>query len=56
MKILLAAALVAASAAHAQSPVTWKLATGYRAESFHTGTTSAMVGSDVGWSGSKAAR
>ena len=36
MKILLAAALVAASAAHAQSPVTWKLATGYRAESFHT--------------------
>ena len=36
MKILLAAALVAASAAHAQSPMTWKLATGYRAKSFHT--------------------
>jgi len=36
MKILLAAALAAASVAHAQSPVTWKLATGYRAESFHT--------------------
>ena len=36
MKILLAAALAAASVVHAQSPVTWKLATGYRAESFHT--------------------
>jgi len=37
MKALLIAAHVAAGAAHAQnSPVTWKLATGYRAESFHT--------------------
>jgi TRAP-type C4-dicarboxylate transport system substrate-binding protein len=37
MKAFLIAALVAAGAAHAQnSPVTWKLATGYRAESFHT--------------------
>jgi TRAP-type C4-dicarboxylate transport system substrate-binding protein len=38
MKGLLIAALVAAGAAHAQnSPATtWKLATGYRAESFHT--------------------
>jgi TRAP-type C4-dicarboxylate transport system substrate-binding protein len=34
MKILLIAALAAASAAHAQT--NWKLATGYRAESFHT--------------------
>jgi TRAP-type C4-dicarboxylate transport system substrate-binding protein len=37
MKACLIAALVAAGAAHAQTnPVTWKLATGYRAESFHT--------------------
>jgi TRAP-type C4-dicarboxylate transport system substrate-binding protein len=37
MKALLIAALVAAGAAHAQNtPTTWKLATGYRAESFHT--------------------
>ena len=38
MKALLIAALVAAGAAHAQnsSPTTWRLATGYRAESFHT--------------------
>ncbi len=45
MKSLLAAALAAALMAHAptvqaqaaaQVPVTWKLATGYRAESFHT--------------------
>jgi TRAP-type C4-dicarboxylate transport system substrate-binding protein len=35
MKAILAAALVAAGAAHAQN-ITWKLATGYRAESFHT--------------------
>jgi TRAP-type C4-dicarboxylate transport system substrate-binding protein len=34
MKILLIAALAAASVAHAQT--NWKLATGYRAESFHT--------------------
>lgn len=34
MKAVLIAALVAAGAAHAQT--TWKLATGYRAESFHT--------------------
>lgn len=34
MKILLIAALAAAGAAHAQT--TWKLATGYRVESFHT--------------------
>lgn len=34
MKIFLIAALAAASVAHAQT--TWKLATGYRAESFHT--------------------
>lgn len=34
MKVLVIAALVAAGAAHAQT--TWKLATGYRAESFHT--------------------
>lgn len=35
---LIAAALAAAGAAHAQNPqpTTWKLATGYRAESFHT--------------------
>jgi TRAP-type transport system periplasmic protein len=37
MKAWLMAALVAAGATHALSaPVTWKLATGYRAESFHT--------------------
>ncbi|MEJ6022596.1 TRAP transporter substrate-binding protein [Ramlibacter sp. PS4R-6] len=38
MKALLFAALAAAGAAHAQNPqsATWKLATGYRAESFHT--------------------
>lgn len=37
MKPWLIAALVAAGAAHAQNPPTmWKLATGYRAESFHT--------------------
>lgn len=37
MKPWLIAALVAAGAAHAQNPpTTWKLATGYRAESFHT--------------------
>jgi TRAP-type transport system periplasmic protein len=35
MKVLLIAALVAAGAAHAQT-TTWKLATGYRGESFHT--------------------
>lgn len=35
MKSLLIAALAAAGAAHAQN-TTWKLATGYRAESFHT--------------------
>src|SRR3954464_135471 len=34
MKALLIAALVAAGTAHAQ--VSWKLATGYRAETFHT--------------------
>lgn len=34
MKILLLAALLAAGAAHAQTQ--WKLATGYRAETFHT--------------------
>jgi TRAP-type C4-dicarboxylate transport system substrate-binding protein len=34
MKYLLAAAVLAAGAAHAQT--NWKLATGYRAESFHT--------------------
>lgn len=34
MKAILIAALVAAGAAHAQT--NWKLATGYRAESFHT--------------------
>jgi len=34
MKAILIAALVAAGAAHAQT--SWKLATGYRAESFHT--------------------
>ncbi|MEO6016258.1 MAG: TRAP transporter substrate-binding protein [Polaromonas sp.] len=34
MKAVLIAALVAAGATHAQT--TWKLATGYRAESFHT--------------------
>lgn len=34
MKVLLIAALAAASVAHAQT--NWKLATGYRAESFHT--------------------
>ncbi|MEO7547198.1 MAG: C4-dicarboxylate ABC transporter substrate-binding protein, partial [Ramlibacter sp.] len=34
MKYLLIAAMLAAGAAHAQT--TWKLATGYRAESFHT--------------------
>lgn len=38
MKAWLVAALVAAGAAHAQNsaPTTWRLATGYRAESFHT--------------------
>jgi len=37
MKVWLIAALVAAGAAHAQNTATqWKLATGYRAESFHT--------------------
>lgn len=37
MKAILIAALAAAGAAHAQnSPIEWKLATGYRAESFHT--------------------
>jgi TRAP-type transport system periplasmic protein len=36
MKHLLIAALFAAGLAHAQTPTTWKLATGYRAESFHT--------------------
>ena len=35
MKALFLAALVAAGAAHAQT-TSWKLATGYRAESFHT--------------------
>jgi TRAP-type C4-dicarboxylate transport system substrate-binding protein len=35
MKVLVIAALAAASAAHAQT-IHWKLATGYRAESFHT--------------------
>ena len=34
MKLILIAALCAATVAHAQS--TWKIATGYRAESFHT--------------------
>ena len=34
MKVIIAAVLAAASVAHAQT--TWKLATGYRAESFHT--------------------
>jgi len=34
MKVILMAALIAAGPAHAQS--SWKLATGYRAESFHT--------------------
>jgi len=34
MKVLLLAALAAASVAHAQT--SWRLATGYRAESFHT--------------------
>ena len=34
MKALILAALVAAGAAHAQT--SWKLATGYRAETFHT--------------------
>jgi TRAP-type C4-dicarboxylate transport system substrate-binding protein len=34
MKLILIAALCAATVAHAQT--TWKLATGYRAESFHT--------------------
>lgn len=34
MKLVLIAALCAATVAHAQTP--WKLATGYRAESFHT--------------------
>lgn len=37
MKAWLVAAFVAAGTAHAQNaPVTWRLATGYRAESFHT--------------------
>jgi TRAP-type C4-dicarboxylate transport system substrate-binding protein len=36
MKFLLIAALASACTAHAQAPATWKLATGYRAESFHT--------------------
>jgi TRAP-type transport system periplasmic protein len=37
MKLMLIAALAAAGTAHAQNPVAqWKLATGYRAESFHT--------------------
>jgi TRAP-type C4-dicarboxylate transport system substrate-binding protein len=34
MKVIVMAALIAAGTAHAQS--SWKLATGYRAESFHT--------------------
>ena len=36
MKLFLFAALVAAGSSFAQSPTNWKLATGYRAESFHT--------------------
>ena len=36
MKLFLVAALLAAGPSFAQSPTNWKLATGYRAESFHT--------------------
>ena len=36
MKIFLFAAMLAAGSSFAQSPTNWKLATGYRAESFHT--------------------
>ena len=36
MKTLLFAAMLAAGPSFAQSPTNWKLATGYRAESFHT--------------------
>ncbi len=44
MKLILIAALCAATVAHAQS--TWKIATGYRAESFHTENI-AQFGRDV---------
>lgn len=36
MKFVMPVILAAACAAQAQTPTTWKLATGYRAESFHT--------------------